>query len=634
MKNAHSNSIAILIFLILFSRTFADETKLGDVNEGSQAVPVHVIDMHDATGAKIRPDDHPIMPFSTKQTCIQCHNYDKIRSGWHFNANDPDVDPGRPGEPWILSDQITATQIPMSYRAWPGVYNPKKLGITSWDFVQKFGRQMPGGGVGENGDSDPDSLYLRWMLSGKLEINCLSCHDADAAHDQAEYAAQMPRQNFRWAPAASCAFAEVQGSAKDMPDNYDIYFGGVGDEPRKVPPSVKYKEGTFNSKGKVFFNVVRQVPNERCYYCHSTKYIAGDKTARWQHEQDIHLKSGMMCVDCHRNGLDHQMVRGYEGEAQETGKPSVASLSCKGCHIPDKSNSVPVAGRMGAPVPKHAGIPTIHFEKLSCTACHSGPWPSGQTQDVKTSKAHALGVHGAAVADDAAPRIVGPVFVKGQDGKIAPHELIFPSFWASIEGDSVKPILPDIVRPFVVQVITADTLTDSTNIAKMNAGEWPDFTKSKISQILLKLATKDSTKSYGYINAGKLYHLTADSQLVAENNPAAQPYSWAFAHNVRPASQALGARGCQDCHSLKAPFQFANVVVHSPIVDDVPAAQSMLSFEKVGVIYPRLFALSFLFRPWLKIFLIFCVVVLVAVLGFFAFKGFDKTLKSISKKQW
>ena len=36
--------------------------------------------------------------------------------------------------------------------------------------------------------------------------------------------------------------------------------------------------------------------------------------SRWTHDGDIHLIKGMLCVDCHRNGADHMMVRGYEGE--------------------------------------------------------------------------------------------------------------------------------------------------------------------------------------------------------------------------------------------------------------------------------------------------------------------------------
>jgi hypothetical protein len=147
-----------------------------------------VIDLYDAEGSLIRPGDQPMMPFSTKQTCSKCHDYSTISSGWHFNAADQNTDPGRPGQPWILVDYLTATQLPLSHRQWEGTFNPEKVGLTPWYFIQEFGRHSPGGGVGENDSTDVPDVFVRWMISGKLEINCLSCHDAESSHDQAEYA--------------------------------------------------------------------------------------------------------------------------------------------------------------------------------------------------------------------------------------------------------------------------------------------------------------------------------------------------------------------------------------------------------------------------------------------------------------
>ena len=44
-----------------------------------------------------------------------------------------------------------------------------------------------------------------------------------------------------------------------------------------------------------------------------------------------------------------------------------------------------------------------------------------------------------------------------------------------------------------------------------------------------------------------------------ELGAAAQPYAWPMAHNVRPARQALGAKGCTECHSDQAAFFFADI---------------------------------------------------------------------------
>ncbi len=207
---------------IYWAPALAQDAKLGDVSDGNRSIPVHLINLYDEEGSLIRPGDEPVLPFSTKQTCLPCHDYRKISSGWHFNAANPDVPAGRRGEPWILVDQRTATQIPLSYRPWPGTYRPEQVGLQPMRFIQMFGRHTPGGGVGEDEALQTPEFFMRWLVSGKLEINCLSCHNADPAHDQAEYANQIAHQNFRWAASASSGLASVRGSAEKMPDNYTI----------------------------------------------------------------------------------------------------------------------------------------------------------------------------------------------------------------------------------------------------------------------------------------------------------------------------------------------------------------------------------------------------------------------------
>lgn len=606
----------------------AQEAKLGDIGDGSRTTPVHVINLYDEEGALIRLDDRPVLPFSTKQTCIQCHDYSKISSGWHFNASDPTVDPGRPGEPWILVDPITATQIPVSQRNWPGVYRPQQLGLTPWYFLQHFGRQMPGGGIAENDSLDGPDVAMRWWVSGKYEINCLACHSGAAEQDQAECALQLARQNYRWAAAAASGIATGHGSAKAMPDNYDIYYGVAPDDSRDVPPGIEYHAARFNKKGKVFFDLEREAPNNRCYFCHSTKDMTQSTAEKGRADKDVHLQAGMQCVDCHRNGLDHQMVRGYDGESGNS------TLTCEGCHIGEENNDKPTNGRFGAPLPKHAGIPPVHFERLSCTACHSGPWPDENTHQIKTSRAHGLGTQGVKKTADVLPYLSSPVFVKGKDGKIAPHKLLWPTFWAFANGDSVAPISPERVKPFALLAIAADTLSDSTNYARINAGNWPEFTPQKISGILDTLGKKfpdEGTPTF--ISGGFSYQLDTTGQLIKKESPAGQPYSWAFAHDVRPASQSLGVRGCSDCHDSNSPFYFGNVTVSTPVTGESIGSKKMTAFTRLGAVYPRVFSFSFLFRPWLKILLLLSVLILSAVFILYFFKGLDFVINAMNHKE-
>lgn len=607
---------------IVFSQDQVQAPMLGDVSDGSRAVPVHLIDLYDADTALVRPGDQPMLPFSTKVTCGQCHNYQKVRTGWHFNAADSTVQPGRHGQPWILVDQKTGTQLPLSYRLWLGTYKPEQIGLSCWRFVQIFGRQMPGGGVGENVESDPPDIFLRRLISGPLEINCLSCHDAEPAHDQAEYANQLLRQNFRWAAAASSGFATVTGSAKDMPDNYDIYSGIVAlDDPTKIPPAIFYDLSRFNPRGKVLFDLVRKIPNERCYFCHSTKVVGDGNSARWEADEDIHLAAGMKCVDCHRNGLDHNMVRGYEGEPQAKNIPAVASLSCKGCHLSDESETVPKAGRLGAPRPQHAGIPLVHFEKLSCTVCHAGPWPTAKAQRVKTSQAHALGTHGVNRSDQALPHLLSPVMLREADGKIAPHKIFWPSFWASVNGNHVIPMAPEAITAIAGDLLTG---VDSTR-----SGDWLTLTEEQITKVLQRLTAADSNKqAVTYVTGGKLYRLNHSGNLSKEDHPAARPYAWAIGHEVRPASQSLGIRGCRDCHAINAPFYFSQIEVDSPLAAGRHSYKTMTDFSGLNGIYARLFAASFLFRPWLKFLIVISSVIITAVLVWNGLQGLGSIMKA------
>ena len=185
-----------LILLLLFTTAVISQSKLGDESDGTRGVPVHLLKLYDEDGGIIRHDDQTLLPFSMKMTCGECHTYDIISSGWHFNAGDPDVPAGRRGQPWIYVDKTTATQIPLSLRDWDGTFKPQQIGLTNFDYLQRFSSHMPGGGIAENEDAFSREKYLRWMVSGKIEVNCLSCHDAESAHDQAEYTTQVRKQNF------------------------------------------------------------------------------------------------------------------------------------------------------------------------------------------------------------------------------------------------------------------------------------------------------------------------------------------------------------------------------------------------------------------------------------------------------
>ncbi|MCF7957101.1 MAG: hypothetical protein K9M57_01495 [Phycisphaerae bacterium] len=598
----------------------AEDLKLGDEDDGSRTTYSHWVELYDADGVQIKPGDQEPAALSLKQTCGKCHTYEKIRHGWHFNSSNPDVPAGRVGEPWVLTDDITRTQIPVSNRNWPGTYKPAEMGIDSWQYMNLFGSHMPGGNYGEivEEDAGPTEM-LRRGISGNFEINCLACHNADRRQDQNEAAMQVFQQNFRWLHTAASHLGIVEGAASKLPITFDPEFDeGI---------SVSYDQDRFDKKNRVFFNIVREPDSERCYFCHSTQDAAHDVKTEWTRDEDIHLKAGMKCSDCHQNGRDHAISRGSEN-GNEGQHVSVKTLSCKGCHIGDETSTDPAAqlsGRLGAPRPSHIGLPLVHFEKLTCTACHSGPFPGEKPHDVRTARIHKLGLHGPHNPRAILPHISAPVFAANEEGKTESRKLIWPAFWAVLNGDSVKPLATSLVKRAAGKLLGV-----GTTLEKGENG-WALLTDEQITGTLTALATSladNSDNAAGtpaYICGGNLYQLDQAGKItVSKDHQAAQPYSWAMAHDVRPASQSLGAnKGCDDCHNIAntAPLFFAKVAVDSPMAVDNGLFKEMVDLQKTSGTYIRSFNLSFIFRPMLKIVSISSCLIIALVILLYVLNG-------------
>jgi hypothetical protein len=621
-----------LVLLVILTTGIAVGAKPdGDTPDGSRSNFVHLIPLlsEPLPGKEpdqIHPDADPVLPFSTKATCGACHSYDKISAGWHFNAIDPNVNPGRKGQPWIYADPTSATQIPLSYRKWPGAFRPEQIGLTPMAFLQSFGRQMPGGGIGEMVDKseNPDEA-LRADVTGKLEINCLACHNGSPGEDiggASGYSIQVIKGNYRWAATASCEFAYVTGSVKGLTSDYDFRAPFTSGDTKTKPPVVAYRKEAFGHNDWASLDVHLEPTKERCYFCHSNADVQDGNTEKWFRDEDVHIAAGLVCADCHRNGVDHNIIRGYPSEPCNSTNQLAANTSCEGCHL--GTNGVkPDAGRFASPTPKHAGIPAVHFDKLTCTACHSGPWPKNETIHTKTARAHALGIAGASKEGEILPHLLYPVFAKGQDGKIGVFKLFWPAYWATMSDGNVMPLPMETVKSATSRIIM--------KAAFSKTGSWPDLKDEDIIKILIALGEKiDTGAKPVYITGGKLYSLDAGGKLVSADNKMAEPYMWPIAHDIRPAAQSLGVRSCQDCHATNSPFLFGKVSADSPL--KLAAGAKMIEFEKLSMRSTEWFAWSFMFRPMFKIVSIAALVVIIGVLAFYALKALGFVAKAVTGK--
>ncbi len=590
-------------------------------SDGSRAAPVHRILLYHPEDGRVKLADDPVLPFSTRTTCGKCHDYKKIATGLHFSEADAKARSGRPGEPWIVFEPRTGTQIPVSGRNWPGVHKPEALGLKPFRFLLVFGRNMPGGSYGEVGEGQDNP---RWDVSGKLDINCLVCHSTSPAQDQTEYAIQISQQNFMWAATAASGLAAVKGDpASKMSGDYDAYMesdtSGRG-------PKVFYDKTRFDTNGKVLLDLVRRIKPSRCYTCHTVKQVGQGAPEPWHRDPNVHIAAGMTCTDCHRNGMDHKMSRGYSGQPAATTQPSLETLTCRGCHLGDKG------GRFRAPEPIHEGLPTVHLDKLTCTVCHSGPKPKQHVGRIQTSKAHMLGLQGKHKGDDWPPHILSPVFVRQDDGRIGPHRVLYPSMWGRLKADgSVGLLMPGAVLAVADEILAVKKEADAP------AGEKPKFlplTKKQVKDTLAVLAKDTAAGEPVYITGGRLYRLDSGGRVSATDHKAADPYRWPLAHEVRPARQALGvggAAGCAHCHASDSPFFFGEV--KAPALADLPDAKvtPMYEFQELDGTVVWSFAQSFMFRPYLKMTVFIAGGIVTAVLVLYGFCALGAILKRFSK---
>ncbi|HEX2973805.1 MAG TPA: multiheme c-type cytochrome [Tepidisphaeraceae bacterium] len=611
--NARVAVIAVVGMGLVLSASVraAEEKKRATID--SRMPFVHRIPLLNEDGTAINPTKDTV-PYSPAATCGKCHDYATINQGWHFNAKQPNVPAGRPGEPWLMLDPTTRTQLPLSYRGWAGTFRPADVGMSDWQFVKTFARHMPGGGVGETPTTQPADPKAYWPLSGKLQNDCMICHDGGNNYSTADRELQFKQMNFKLMPTRSLGLGKISGSVATIVEEAE----GEGTDPLKSKQTAKvaWDSNKFDPEMRVTFNITRNTPSSKCYYCHTTNVVGATQPQRWHSDKDVHLAAGLSCVDCHRHGMDHDVVRGYESEGEEARNKSIAAYSCRGCHLGvEGSPTAPVAlgGKLGSPRPEHKGLPPIHLEKLACTTCHSGPWPSDTPVTLQTSFAHELGLESFHRTPQDQPRILAPVFLRGVDGKIAPNKVVWPNYWGRLQGEKVTPIPPANVKKVAKGELP--------NVKETDENAWTALSEEKIGKVLAALAAVKEEGEPVYVSGGLLYRRSADGKLTSAEHAAAKPYAWAMAHDVRPASQALGSRGCADCHSADSPIYFGQVMAQGPVTQQTALSKAMFELRGDNGLLAWLFALSFYFRTMLKVISFGSATILTGLLAMYGLRG-------------
>jgi len=623
-------------------------------------------------------------PYSPKQTCGKCHDYDKITEGFHFQQGKDEVasetfkeryqwvsSPGNYGGAWCSPAPLYRHLSPKQNSS------ARTIDMTSFSFITAgCGECHPGGGpaeydrsgnrydkfMSEKGyepggvnDLDGDYFQARWSETGVLEGDCMICHQPEYNNEVRKE--QLKRLNFRWAPVAAAGLAEVTGSVD-----------------KNIPVKVNYDVSRFDADGKLSPHIVREPRNEACLFCHAQPGWK-KRGANFDARTDVHIRAGMKCVDCHPAGSKALDERINEREMHQFGKGDDPGghvrddldntvLDCNYCH----SN-----GHLGAPVSKHNWLPPLHLEQIACQTCHIPEKlvkpAQFQASDVFNpgtkipSKGKHLWVfygpdmkyynHYGNMAmmgfDDKPTDPFKPVLARYK-GKIRPVNRVH-SAWPGIEVEGkpglMQPKMSDIYKMWEdhfknlsnypeLSIITDD---NDDQVIEVNRPEEIDALISTVTSMLKKTNYPMEGKRVVWAMNDRIYTSGTDYHTIEKDEWESSPYAnvHTYNHDVYPAKAAIGINGCSDCHDKKSGF-FTSQIVSYPFdhtAEQIKISQSdIMGYQGKPRKYTGAPAHTAVFFKWLTIIVLFLLFIHIA-LDFIARKRYSKrTVPASESNNW
>lgn len=530
----------------------------------AQHPPIFLLD---AQGDFIDPinGENQEAPFSMKQTCGMCHDYDVITQGYHFQmgwdvvSDDYGVESGRP---WDLSNGFMGRWYPYAFRQLAKKKNtsPDEIDLTVYDFVgfsspghgqPPCGACHPGGGgleydrdgnrydehMMENPELaeslDGDYFKSQWTMSGVVEADCFVCHLK--GYDFQTRIDQLTQGNYRWAVVAGSRIGVVEGSVR-----------------RGREPTVAYHQRLFNADGTITLEMSWPPPDENCVNCHGRSDVR-KRGFSWNDifNPDVHAQQGVSCTACHPAGLDHQIAKGDSPTFTAAPKQEGTMMGCKECHR---------GGYLGAPVPDHEKVRPSHIQNIACESCHI---PS-------LKRAAALG-HEASTgqlefrtrpAEAEEPGAKGewqPDYNRWEDGLVYNINHFLAVWWGNRDADGlIYPLFLSEHEAAWALYETDVVDDDEDGIREVNRDEeiiagLKAFAKS------LEGNARFTAVQPVFLTGEMAYELDTQGQLISgslEGTPmqGSTFVDFSINHNTAPTRSALGAGGCNDCHSMDAHF--------------------------------------------------------------------------------
>ena len=567
-------------------------------------------------------------PYSPKQTCGKCHDYDKITQGFHFQQGKDEVASG------TLADRYQWVSHPGNYGGnWCSpapLYNylsdknnssAKEMDMTSFTFITNgCATCHPGGGpleydregfrydkhmeemgftAGGTNNFDGDYFQAHWNRSGVIEADCNLCHLPE--YDYKTRNDHLAKFNFKWMATAGSGLAAVEGSIKDT-----------------VEVKVKYNPAKFGPDGKVSMHLVREPRNETCLNCHS-KPQWKKRGSSFTEFTDVHVAKGVKCVDCHVSGSMASDPRITGKEVHQFGKGDDPSgwvrndldntlRTCNDCHT---------TGYLNAPVAKHTWLPDLHLDKLSCQACHI------PQRKVKSALVQVSDVYNPGTKISPPPKYVWTFYDQNMNywnhygeltmftAKDQPSDPFVPEFakykgqifpvnavhsaWPGIYTEGKKgldqPKMRDIYNMWVTHRKDKSKYPDLAKITDNNSDTIPDVNTAdeidafinSVTEYMIDQGYDLSGRKIVWVNNDRMYLSGTEYNMLEKEYWESSPYAsvYKYSHDVFPAKAGLGTNGCIDCHAFGSDMFFRQVVKYPFGVDGNPVMEPQ--YKKLGM---------------------------------------------------
>jgi len=410
---------------------------------------------------------------------------------------------------------------------------------------------------------DGDYHQSRWDKTGVVEADCFICHLE--GYDFAERNRQLKGWNYKWATLAASGIGQVSGYVRD-----------------EQVPQITYNQRLFNADGKIALRLEYPPPSKNCVFCHGMSDVK-KRGFSWQDplNHDVHEMQGLACAHCHPGDLEHNFAKGDERVSTVRDDLDGTIRTCRECHL---------EGYMGAPRPRHSSIRPNHLDRLDCEFCHipSLGRAGGSGFDVTTGAIVNFATPGADKIG--APFEWQPRFLRGEDGRLEPVNPLLAILYTNKNADGIHyPLFGREIKKAYTRI--------KDSLPHRPADQPVLQTREEIRTMLLALKqtlagnARFQAIAPHYHCGGRVYSLTAADAIQVEEDHTWVGHMEAFNinHNVAPATLALGAGGCRDCHSSKAH------VFKGPVVTNLAGEDGQPEFTRRGRLFgctPLAFALN------------------------------------------